>query len=340
MGFRIAVSGTGRISWLLENDPKRYKPCTHLGGLVHVIKKKAAGYEILLRDKNTENLQGAQDFIRKSIQPSGISSFQNIRDIPLPDLHIISTPSEEHIAMLMESMELGIPRIVVEKPLGVNPKEMRELSKKLKKYSGKIWIHYERRYHPKYIQIKNEIASRKWGALTGYYGVLLSMHSNLYPETPGNEKPQKEKRRRTFSEGILLRDTTHLLDLAQFFAGEITDYHVRRLRNSHTVELTHQSEPSVQGSILTQADSKIFHFEINLYFEKAVITAGNGFIIRRILNKKSFLNFQEPEYKTDLNLKAQENPFIAFYKDVLFEGGNSTSIQDAIKNVHILTHPS
>ncbi len=32
--LKIALIGCGRIGFLLENDPLRYKPCTHFGGII------------------------------------------------------------------------------------------------------------------------------------------------------------------------------------------------------------------------------------------------------------------------------------------------------------------
>lgn len=327
----IAIIGLGRIAVLLEKDNKRYKPCTHIGALQEVISKNPEAFRIYLHDIDKEHTNEAFRFLEKKNKNLKISVFDEIHSIPKPDVLIIATPSETHFDYLSTAIQLNIQRIVIEKPIAVSQKEVKKLHRSLKKYSGKIWVNYERRYHPKYIQLKENIQNQMYGKLIDYEGGYLSKWNNLYPEKI------KKNTGFQYSEGILLRDTTHLVDLVQFFFGKIIHYDERRGMNFHTFFMEH-SFHNATGSIKTIANAPYFHFELILRFEKKTIHVGNGFLIeQKIDNANLLIPIQKPVYKSDYRLTKKNNPFIRLYESIIYERENLTSVEDALDNVSILS---
>ena len=87
---RIALIGCGRIGFLLESDPLRYKPCTHFGGA------SSAGLRITHAcDTDPGRLEG---FIRAAgiRRENAFASHRALFDSVRPELVIISTWTESH----------------------------------------------------------------------------------------------------------------------------------------------------------------------------------------------------------------------------------------------------
>lgn len=328
---KIAVTGLGRIAIQLENDPKRYKPCTHLGALQKFIHKNPSRYALYFRDINDENIQKATQFLKAKLPQFNAASFQELNSIPQPDIHIIATPTETHMNFILESIHLKIPRLVIEKPIAVHLKETKKIREELTKYKGNIWVNYERRFHPKYIQLKENIQKGIYGNFIHYEARLTHPSNNLYE---GKIK-QKKDNKKYYSEGILLRDTTHMVDLVQYFFGRINHYDEHRDKNIHILYFKHRFRQA-KGSLTTTSNAPYFNFGLTLYFEKFTIYTGNGYYMEQKVDKKSLSPYARPIYRSDYKLSQKDNPFLNFYRSVLYNTKNHTSINDAIHNVEIL----
>lgn len=343
---KIALIGAGRIGWQLESDANRYHPCTHLGAVVKLAAKKNNIQIDVVCDLSEKLAKDAVGFIReqKGMQEHPTKTQTDFRKAltDKPDVAIIATSTFSHFTILKEAIEQGVDKIVVEKPIVADERDLKQLQQLLKKhpqYKEKIWVNYERRYHKKYLDLKKNLDKQLWGKPMFYRGWMASPSSSFTPNQSG--------------EGILLHDTTHLLDLAFFLFGDARLKEEKKKSwlasltqtggaKTHVLELFHR-ESGIEGSILSSRFSPFFHAELEIVCERARIRVGNGFLsIEKTVKSRLYRNFvslENPLLEGDSKVTLTTNPFMRMYKEVLADtpaNNVSQKLEQAIKNVEIL----
>lgn len=345
---QIAVIGTGRIAWQLESDKNRYHPCTHIGALLKLAEKNEQIKLSAFCDLSENLAQEAADYAGHSKNEHQPRVFRDFREAlqDKPDVVVIATSTFAHLAILRETIRLGIEKIVVEKPIVGNMSDLRELQKLLKqnpRYLKNIWVNYERRYHKKYTDLKKQLQKEQWGRPLFYRAWMASPSSSFTPDENG--------------EGILLHDTTHLVDLAFFLFGEgalkqegsknsfFAKKNLQSIRagvKTHHLNLFHR-ESGMEGSILTSRYSPFFHFEIEIICERARIRVGNGFLsVEKTIKSQLYRNFvslDNPVWQDDKKMTLITNPFLGLYKKVFASKDDEAAqkLQQSLKNVEILS---
>lgn len=333
--MKVSIAGTGRIAWSLELDKLRYKPCTHIGALCALAQKNKKIEWAGLCDTNHEKSQGAYEYIQsqtlKPINPQITTDYREIIQ-KNPDLFVIAADTDIHFKMLEAAIKQGIPRIVVEKPIVLTVKEANKLEKIASGKKSRIWVNYERRYHPKYEQVRSWIHENQiYGKALYYHGWLSTNLKNLHRHKEG--------------EGVLLHDTTHLLDLAFFLfgPGKTRQISSRQRKESHLLEITHQnSGPSpLFGEILTTICTPAFHIEIEIIFEKARIRCGNGFLhiekVKQSPYYEGFQSLEKPQIIPDKKMVFKDNPFIRLYSNVFNGSPPENMTHEACANIVALS---
>lgn len=342
--IKVSIIGTGRIGFLLENDPLRYKPCTHLGAVEYHRKSNKKLEWDLLCDINEERLQTAANYLAPENKKSAkkFSITQDYREVIAnqPDILIIAADSAVHYPMVMDAIEAKIPRIVIEKPITTSKKQAARISKAAKKSNSKIWVNYERRYHPKYVKLKESLNAKKELGMPIYYrGWFASTNPHLTLQSEENE-------------GALLHDTTHLLDLSQFLFGKVLAYQSYFTKNgekkakaqagypAHRLFLEHAAFNGISGEIVTTSRNSFFHFELEIIMEYGRIRVGNGFMQKEINQKspyyKNFTSLSKPTWIPDPAMTASKNPFVGLYADVIKGRHDVSFFQDACENIALL----
>ncbi len=324
------VIGTGRIAWSLEKDKLRYKPCTHLGAIL-ALAGKAKIKQIWLCDIDAKKANEAARWIQNQQPGITVRLFENEKQLieAHPDLLVIASDTDTHFQMVKTACKAKIPKIVLEKPAIINRAEANRLRRLNDKSDSKIWINYERRYRPKYLRLKKAVLSQKpWGAPLYYRGWLASPHQDLSPGPSG--------------EGVLLRDTTHLLDLAIFLFGPVKSHQKEKApkqSKTNLIQITHFNQ--VSGELLTTAGSEFFHFELEIIFQKGRVNIGNGFMkvekSVRSSHYTSFYSLNRTQETTDKKMVFNDNPFIRLYKEVILGKNDPQGIKDGCENVKILS---
>ncbi len=318
---KIAVVGCGRIAWKLEADPLRYKPCTHLGALRYWLTRRRGLRISALCDLSLENAAGAARFLGIS-DALLTSDFQAVIK-QKPDVLVIAASTAAHFPVLAAALRAKIPRIVMEKPVVFSATEGRKLSLLLKNSQSIILPNYERRYHPKYLRLKKRIS----GKALSYRGFFAAGGKSLYADA------------KTGDEGVLLHDTTHLLDLAQFFFGNIVRHKTVAGRRRHVLCLEHAD--GATGVLETSLGIGVFHLELEIHTKKERITVGNGFLTTQKIQSsphyKNLRSYGVPEGVGDAKFGLPENPFVKLYKEALFGKPNNAHFTEALKNVEILS---
>lgn len=323
----ISVIGTGRIAWQLENDRLRYKPCTHIGALKTLAADNIPLYFKSFCDINEDKAAAAAAFAGNKKAAVTADYKDIIKD--RVDLLVIASSTESHFDILRAALKADIPSIVVEKPVTANATEAAKLRRLSRNSGSHIWLNYERRYHHKYRKIRKWIQNEKYGKALAYRGFFGATNASFYPDGK--------------FEGVLLHDTTHLLDLVFFLFGEATYTDVAPLkkrgeRTLHHLHLHHLT--GIPGEITTMVNSPFFQFELEILFEKGRLRTGNGFITfePKIQSRhyEGFYSLDEAEQVKIKKMKLKRNPFIKLYQNVLQGSADPALIDQACRNVEIL----
>lgn len=320
--FNIAVIGCGRIAWQLERDPLRYKPCTHLGAIKYWQKKDCKIQVVSLCDKDTDSAEAAAGFLSA---PAEIATLKPGEALATqPDLLVIAASTDAHFPLLKKALEQNIPRIVLEKPVAFTQREAQTLKKILSQTKSIILPNYERRYHPKYIRLKAQLAKEKRPG--SYRAFFAAGGRNLYAD------------KRYRDEGVLLHDTTHLVDLAQFLYGPVKSHRVIAGKRRHFVHLEHLN--GAEGVIETALGIGVFHLELELHLSKERIIVGNGFLARERIaaspHYKALRSYAAPVRTPDKSFPLSKNPFVALYREAIFGRPTNAHFLEALANVEIL----
>lgn len=315
--FKISVIGCGRIAWLLENDPLRYKPCTHLGAIKYWLARDKKIKVTALCDVDLLRAKAAANFIRR--QTLCTADFREALATK-PDLLVIAASTAAHFPVLAAAIKANIKRIIMEKPVAFSAIEGKKLLRMLKSSRTVVLPNYERRYHPKYITLKKGLTS------SSYRGFFAAGGKSLYANA------------KTGDEGVLLHDTTHLVDLAQFFFGPVKKFSVLASANRHVLYLEHAA--GATGVIETSLRIGAFHLELELHTPDERIIVGNGFLERQKIREsphyKNLRSYAIPIRKTDSKFPLAANPFVVLYKQALYGKPTNAHFHEAVQNIQLL----
>lgn len=324
--FKIALIGCGRIGWLLERDTLRYKPCTHLGAIRYWRERDRQLYISALCDSDLPRAEAAADFA--GVTDTLITEYPSEALRTQPDLLVIAATTAAHFSLVEVALRARIPRIVLDKPVVFSAEEARALRKMLSRSRSVILPNYERRYHPKYIRLKALLEKEKRPG--SYRAFFAAGGASLY----ANKKRGDE--------GVLLHDSTHLFDLAQFFYGPVKSHSVTANKRSHILQLVHEN--GSVGTLETALGIGVFHLELEMHLARERIIVGNGFLSRERIaaskHYKALRSYSAPVRKADTPFPAAQNPFVALYREAIYGEPTNAHFRDALANVEILSHPS
>lgn len=125
----------------------------------------------------------------------------------LPEYAIVSVSIEELCNSTMSLLDKGIKNILIEKPAGMNTKEIQDLSKKAIEKDAKVFVAYNRRF---YQSTEKAIDIIKMdGGVKSFHFEFTEWESDILASI----KSDKVK------ESILLANSSHVIDLAFFLGG-------------------------------------------------------------------------------------------------------------------------
>ncbi|MGQ9842350.1 MAG: Gfo/Idh/MocA family protein [Spirochaetota bacterium] len=296
----VALIGCGRIGFLLENDPLRYKPCTHYGGT------KAAKLSITHAcDINQERLQ----------------KFSNVTGIPLtrcytdyqtllvkekPDCVIIASWTHTHAPIGITAAQNGAKVIVCEKPIASDLKQAKALLDACSKNNTTLIINHERRYDYRYNFVKKLLANNEIGSISSVHGFVFTP-SKTHQFCSGG--------------GPLLHDGTHLIDIVQYLVGNITQV------QGYTTRYTDDSpyEDYAIAHCITTMDVNVtieagchhdyFMFELQIIGTKGKIVIGNGYLhLYKPVKSKLYIGFKDLIPKP-ITPKGKPDYFVRLYRE-------------------------
>ena len=188
----VAVVGLGRIASLLEDDPLREKPCTHIGA-------------VCANDDCTLVAGTDLDESRRALfeERWGCPSYASA-DVMLQThdvrILIIATHPDSHADYCVLASKYNVPVVICEKPLSDSLEGAQRIAALHKSGVVKVITNHERRYSADYIEAKNILAEK-------HLGELLSARAVLYMGI----------NRRLID--VFWHDGTHLIDAVMFLTG-------------------------------------------------------------------------------------------------------------------------
>lgn len=129
------------------------------------------------------------------------------------DLVVVASTNDVHVEHARAALDAGIP-VVVDKPLGRNYSETRELFDYAESIGGKVTVFFNRLWDSDTLTIKSAIAQGDLGAIFRYE----SRFERYRPEL--NPAAWREQRDESFGGGLLLDLQTHLISIALHLFGD------------------------------------------------------------------------------------------------------------------------
>ncbi len=297
----ISLIGCGRIGFLLENDRLRNKPCTHFGGASSIGMKITSACDL--------NIDRLNEFGKTSGIP-GESLFTDYKKLlrnKKPQMAIITTWTDTHAEIALESIKNGAKILILEKPASSSLPLIKQIITEADKTGCRIIVNHERRFDGRYNKVREMIND-------GVIGEIKSVNARILTGSYRGKSHIEE------GGGPLLHDGTHLVDIIRFFFGEIVTVQgefTRFNRSSGFEDAASawlQSEGGINIFLEAGGGRKYFQFELEIWGTEGKIVIGNG-CNKLFLKKKSVLytGFNDIN-ETKFPMVKQKNCFTELYK--------------------------
>lgn len=247
--------------------------------------------------------------IAKELQiPKVYKSHSELFADPEIDLVTIATPNHLHKQMFIDALKSN-KHIILEKPAGLNSKEIKEMLDASKDYEKKIVVDHPLRFNPITLYIKDLIENHRLGKITN---IQLSAYTNYvsaddkafiwidYPEKGG---------------GQILNMGTHLVDLTRYILG------IPKLKSGNLIKKTvidsYPDENNVDKKVLIE-----HQFMANIDWEN-----GTNSTLFNTTTSFGYKNFE---------IKILGSKGIFFYDDI--NGAKESFSNDEMNDVNIEDH--
>ena len=176
----------------------------------------AVDYSAVLKDQNYdttvigrgeksaikfESITGVKAFV------GGFQEYLKNKRLPEKAYVIIATGTEALMPSLVLALHAGAYRVLIEKPAAISIEELIENEEKLKPYSDKVFVAYNRRFYSSVIEAQRMIKED---------GGLRTMHFEF---TEWAHKIEPLTKAPGVKENWFFANSTHVVDLAFYLAG-------------------------------------------------------------------------------------------------------------------------
>lgn len=166
----------------------------------------------------------------------GIQNYIAKNGVNKHTLAIIATGSESLMDCLLKLLDVGVEKVLIEKPAAISIEELLVNEEKLKPYCESIFIAYNRRFYASVIEAKRMIEDD---------GGLLSINFEFTEWAHKIESLVKEP---GVKENWFFSNSTHVVDLAFFLAGKPKNWNAF----SKTGKLSWHSKTNFVGAGITE----------------------------------------------------------------------------------------
>lgn len=291
MKLRMALVGCGRIS------TKHVEAIVGNSELVE---------PVAVCDIIPERAQRTADALEKKLgmRPEFYTSYDELLHRHDVDFVSIATPSGLHYEMTIKALDFN-KHVLVEKPLALDTKHLREIIELSKRKSLKVGVCHQNRFNPPIQELRKKVESGAFGRI--FHGVVCirwNRNEAYYKQDPWRGTWEQDG-------GVLMNQSIHGIDLLQWMLGEKP----KRVFG-HIDNLNHPYIPVEDLGIgiiefesncvgLIEATSNIFDRNLEevlaIFGEKGTVKIG-GLAVNKILvwrfpgeEAHPFMNLPDPE---------------------------------------------
>lgn len=187
---------------------------------------------------------GAADFAAECGVPY-FAEHRRMLDEAQPEAVMVANPNNLHVATALDCLAAGVP-VLLEKPVGVNLDEVRELVAASRDCGVPVLVGHHRRHNPLIAKAREVLAEGELGRLVNVTALWQLQKPASYFDVPWRREP---------GAGFLLTNLVHDLDLLRYLCGEVvqvqafTSNTVRGLPNEDNAAILLQFENGALGSL-------------------------------------------------------------------------------------------
>ena len=170
---------------------------------VQVLKALQTPFKVIGRGKNSA--VAFESAMKISVQTGGIE--KALQKEPPPETAIVAVGVEQLASVSSKLLQAGTKRILLEKPGGMNLKELQKLLLEAQSQHAKVWLAYNRRFYE---------ATRKAQEIIQEDGGVTSCHFEF---TEWSHKIRELEGKTDIKAVWLLANSTHVVDLAFHLCG-------------------------------------------------------------------------------------------------------------------------
>jgi predicted dehydrogenase len=273
---KVVLFGAGKMG--IEYS----KALQHLGADFSVVGRSESGVERFLSQTGIKSIAG------------GFSAWKE-KNQAIAEYAIMAVNAEELAKSAIQLMDFGIRKILLEKPAGVNSREIKLVRDRARKTRTKIIIAYNRRFYASVLKAQ-EIIKEDGGVKS--FNFEFTEWTHLIPE---NIKEEVKK-------NWFLANSSHVVDMAFLLGGE-----PKELKTFVSVERDWHSLPTVFSGAGITKNGALFSYQANWLgpgrWGVEVITDLHRLIFRPLeklqvqLNKSVAVDFVEIDDQLDKDFK-------------------------------------
>lgn len=188
-------------------------------------------------DLRQDHMEKAADLYcqeaRCSVSVSYYKDYHDLLDCSTIDVVIISVASGLHAEIAKKALKCG-KHIIVEKPLALSLKDIREIERLSGKYNKKVFVCHQMRYRPLLQKIKELIQQGCFGE--PYFGIAslrLNRSPDYFTETSWKGTWERDG-------GMLVNQGIHLIDLLIWMMGDVQSIYgeiATKIKNKQTEDI-------------------------------------------------------------------------------------------------------
>jgi len=287
-------------------------------------------------DKKQERLDWAKEQFGKDIKT--YLSFDDITADKEIDGLIIATPHYDHPVMGIKTLGSG-KHVLVEKPIGVYTKAVRELNEVAQKSDKVFTIMYNQRTNPVYQKVRDLVKGGEVGEIQRVIWVITDWFRTQFYYNSGGWRASWEGE----GGGVLLNQCPHNIDLMQWICGmpkrvrsfcDYGKYHDIEVEDDVTAYLEYEN--GATGVFITSTGEApgTNRLEISGDKGKLVVEKGEITFYRNIENTSDFLanskeGFEKPEnWECKIPVKGEFTAHVGimqYFTDRILEGKEQIS---------------
>jgi predicted dehydrogenase len=279
-------------------------------------------FEIIGRGKASAN--NFKNEFNKVVRLGGLQQWLDRKNLIVPDAAIVAVGIEQLAEVTISLLENGCKRILVEKPAGMDSKQIQAVGEAVKKNGAEVYVAYNRRFYASAIKAKELISAD--GGVTSFF----------FEFTEWAHEIEKLKKADCVKKNWFLGNSSHVVDLAFYLGGnpmEISCYTAGGIK-------WHPKASIYAGAGVTEKGT-LFSYQANWEapgrWGVEILTRKNRFIFRPLeklqVQKKGSVAVELIDIEDELDTKFKPGLYLQTRCFIEQEYNELCSITEHIRNL-------